>query len=84
MPVATVRRPPVVAPPAADVDDRAARRALRGQISRLDRDIGRLVAATFPHLGAGPPAPALGGPRGRAGQRVPCAICRQGETDSNR
>jgi hypothetical protein len=62
MPVAMLRRPPV-APPAADADERAARRALRGQIARLDRDIGRLVAASFPQLGAGAPGPALAGPR---------------------
>jgi hypothetical protein len=62
MPVATLRRP-LAAPPAADADERAARRAMRGQIARLDRDIGRLVSATFPHLGAGAPGPALAGPR---------------------
>jgi hypothetical protein len=62
MPVATLRRP-LAAPPAPDVDERAARRALRAQIARLDRDIGRLVSATFPHLGAGARGPAFGGPR---------------------
>jgi hypothetical protein len=61
--VATLRRPPPAAPPGADVDERAARRALRGQIARLDRDIGLIVTASFPHLGAGAPAPALAGPR---------------------
>jgi hypothetical protein len=38
--------PPLVAP----VDERAARRSLRGQIARLERELGEAVFAAFPHL----------------------------------
>jgi hypothetical protein len=38
--------PPVVAP----VDERAARRSLRAQIARLERELGEAVFAAFPHV----------------------------------
>jgi hypothetical protein len=38
--------PPVVAPS----DERAARRTLRAQIARLERELGEAVLAAFPHL----------------------------------
>lgn len=38
--------PPVVAP----FDERAARRTLRAQIARLERELGEAVFAAFPHL----------------------------------
>lgn len=38
--------PPVVAPS----DERAARRTLRAQIARLERELGEAVFAAFPHL----------------------------------
>jgi hypothetical protein len=41
--------PPLVAP----VDERAARRTLRAQIARLERDLGEAVFAAFPHVKEG-------------------------------
>ncbi|HET6508343.1 MAG TPA: hypothetical protein VFG42_16235 [Baekduia sp.] len=38
--------PPVVAP----ADERAARRTLRAQIARLERELGAAVLAAFPHV----------------------------------
>jgi hypothetical protein len=38
--------PPVVAP----ADERAARRSLRAQIARLERELGEAVFAAFPHV----------------------------------
>jgi hypothetical protein len=34
----------------APVDERAARRTLRGQIARLERELGEAVFAAFPHI----------------------------------
>jgi hypothetical protein len=45
------------------VDDRAARRTLRGQIARLERELCALVTATYPPVDPGPPLPSLAGPR---------------------
>jgi hypothetical protein len=51
-----------------EIDERAARRALRGQIARLERELSGIVAGGFPHLspppvaaqaGAGPCLPTL-------------------------
>ncbi len=56
-------RLPVGAPP---VDERAARRSLRGQIARLERELGEAVFAAFPHLHESAlhdGAPAVSGPR---------------------
>jgi len=44
-------------------DERAARATLRAQIARLEREHAKLVAAAYPRLEPGPPAPALAGPR---------------------
>jgi hypothetical protein len=44
-------------------DERAARRTLREQIARLEREHAAIVTAAFPRLELGPPSPALAGPR---------------------
>ena len=44
-------------------DERAARRTLRAQIARLERDHATLVSTTYPPLHPGAPTPAGGGPR---------------------
>jgi hypothetical protein len=46
------------------VDERAARRTLRAQIARLERELGTTISAAFPHV-AEPAAvlPAIAGPR---------------------
>ena len=41
------------APVLPDVDERAARRTLRAQIARLERDLGAAVIAAYPRLPAG-------------------------------
>ena len=41
----------------------AARRTLRGQIARLERELSAVVVATYPQLDRGPRLPSLGGPR---------------------
>ena len=41
----------------------AARRTLRGQIARLERELSAVVVATYPRLDRGPRLPSLGGPR---------------------
>jgi hypothetical protein len=46
-----------------EVDERAARRALRDQIARLERELSAIVTAAFPRLDPGPPLSALAGPR---------------------
>lgn len=55
--------PPLVAP----ADERAARRTLRAQIARLERELGEAVFAAFPHLSdadvRGTHAAAARGPR---------------------
>jgi hypothetical protein len=50
----------VVAP---EVDERAARRTLRAQIARLERDLGAAVIAAYPHLPAGTASVSHAGPR---------------------
>jgi hypothetical protein len=45
------------------VDERAARRSLRGQIARLERELATVVVAGFPRLDPGPPLHTLDGPR---------------------
>jgi hypothetical protein len=44
-------------------DERAARRTLRAQIARLEREHSTLFASAYPRLDPGPAAPALAGPR---------------------
>jgi hypothetical protein len=47
----------------AEVDEGAARRALRDQIARLERELSATVTAAYPRLDPGPPPPAPAGPR---------------------
>jgi len=51
---------PVVLP---EVDERAARRTLRDQISRLDRELSALCLDACPRIDPGPPLRSLAGPR---------------------
>jgi hypothetical protein len=53
----------VAAPVLPDVDERAARRTLRAQIARLERDLGAAVVAAYPRLPAGTAGVAHHGPR---------------------
>src|SRR3954449_13500560 len=46
-----------------EVDERAARRTLRDQIARLERDLGAAVVAAYPRLSAGTAGVAHAGPR---------------------
>lgn len=54
-------------PAVESVDERAARRTLRAQVARLERELSLLVASGFPHIPADAvgdlPAEAFGGPR---------------------
>jgi hypothetical protein len=47
----------------AATSEAAARRTLREQIGRLERELSTVVAATYPRLDPGPPLSSLGGPR---------------------
>ena len=51
---------PVTVP---EVDERAARRTLRGQISRLDRELSAACLDACPRIDPGPPLRSLAGPR---------------------
>jgi hypothetical protein len=51
------------APVLPDVDERAARRTLRAQIARLERDLGAAIIAAYPRLPAGTARVAHDGPR---------------------
>jgi hypothetical protein len=51
------------APVLPDVDERGARRTLRAQIARLERDLGAAVIAAYPHLPAGAASVSHHGPR---------------------
>src|SRR5215210_4482913 len=46
-----------------EVDERAARRTLRAQIARLERDLGAAVVAAYPRLPAGTASVSHAGPR---------------------
>lgn len=46
-----------------DVDERAARRSLREQIGRLERELTSTCLDACPRLDPGPPLPSLAGPR---------------------
>jgi hypothetical protein len=46
-----------------EVDERAARRTLRNQIARLERDLGAAVIAAYPRLPAGTAGVSHAGPR---------------------
>ncbi len=56
-----IRTTPQVAVPR--LDERDARRTLREQIARLEREHAAIVTATYPRLDPGPPASSLAGPR---------------------
>jgi hypothetical protein len=47
----------------AAADETAARRTLRDQIARLERELSAVVVASYPRLDPGPAPPALAGPR---------------------
>jgi hypothetical protein len=47
----------------AATGEAAARRTLRAQIARLERELSAVVVATYPRLDPGPSLPSLGGPR---------------------
>jgi hypothetical protein len=51
------------APVLPDIDERAARRTLRAQIARLERDLGAAVIAAYPRLPAGTARVSHGGTR---------------------
>ena len=51
------------APVLPDIDERAARRTLRAQIARLERDLGAAVIAAYPRLPAGTARVPSTGPR---------------------
>jgi hypothetical protein len=53
----------VARPVAPEIDERAARRALRDQIARLERDLGAALLATCPPLPAEPATQPSTGPR---------------------
>jgi hypothetical protein len=47
----------------AAASEGAARRTLREQIARLERELSAITVATYPRLHGGPPVPSLAGPR---------------------
>lgn len=53
---------PPLAPP-AEVDERAARRSLREQIAKLERDYATAAASAFPRVELGPASARPAGPR---------------------
>jgi hypothetical protein len=53
---------PVVRPD-VEVDESAARRSLREQISKLERELGQTLATAFPHTTVDVSVPGYGGPR---------------------
>ena len=54
---------PVRRAPAAPAEEAAARRSLRDQIARLERQLADAVVSTFPHGTLDVAVPGLGGPR---------------------
>ena len=54
---------PVAAVTVPEVDERAARRALRAQIGRLEQQVGATCLDACPRLEPGSPLPSLAGPR---------------------
>jgi hypothetical protein len=53
----------VLAAPVTATDDAAARRALRGQIARLERELAGILASTFPRIAPPPGRAPARGPR---------------------
>src|SRR5947209_8298032 len=49
--------------PAPEVDERAARRSLRDQIARLERELGNAFVSAFPRTGVDGRVPGAGRPR---------------------
>jgi hypothetical protein len=47
----------------AATGETAARRTLRDQIARLERELSAIAVTTYPRLHGGPPVPSLAGPR---------------------
>jgi hypothetical protein len=62
MPIGPPLLPSRVDAPCGAPDERAARRALRAQIAKLERDLSDAVADAFPHVPARLPGHARGGP----------------------
>jgi hypothetical protein len=54
---------PLHAAPGVELDERLARRSLRDQIARLERELCTIVADGFPHVGAAATGGLHGGPR---------------------
>jgi hypothetical protein len=46
---------------ASEIDERGARRALRRQVAKLERELAEIVARGFPHIASPPPASRIGG-----------------------
>src|SRR4051812_48550432 len=62
--VGTLAASPPARPLAATpVDEAAARRSLRGQIARLEGELGRVLTSVHPALPVPPPEPLFAGPR---------------------
>ena len=61
-PIQVPPRTPPLAPP-AEVDERAARRSLREQIAKLERDYASAAAAAFPRVELGADGTGHAGPR---------------------
>ena len=61
-PIRTPPWSPPLAPP-AEVDERAARRSLREQIARLERDYANAAASAFPRVELSPATAGHAGPR---------------------
>ena len=53
----------ITRPVAPEIDERAARRALRDQIARLERELSAALLATYPQLPAEPATRPSSGPR---------------------
>jgi hypothetical protein len=49
-------------PVSTESGERAARRSLRAQVARLERQLSAIVADGFPHIAPGAPVPAASGP----------------------
>jgi hypothetical protein len=62
---AQVTAPPLTLPQTTfvEVGERAARRSLRGQIAKLERELGEAFVSAFPRQGFDWSVPACGGPR---------------------
>ena len=50
-------------PAEVEVDERAARRSLREQIAKIEREMGEVLISAYPRAGLAVSVPSLGGPR---------------------